>query len=152
MQHKNYSGYTTTHYSSSKTFANMCSSRQSRIVHGRIFFVPSTTQTVTYIAYKQHNRACSCRDCMSMRLLRVRSRCVLPYCCIVVQLKSLASYLYRIVFLDCPHMPMGALHLLSFYLCWVIVSCVCTLPAHPHEFEATSQDEKQEIILLWSNG
>ena len=36
---KLYSGYTTTHYSSSKSFANMCSSKQSHIVHVRIFLV-----------------------------------------------------------------------------------------------------------------
>ena len=39
MGSASYIGYTTTHYSSSKSFVNVCSSKQSHIVHGRIFLV-----------------------------------------------------------------------------------------------------------------
>ena len=35
------------------------------------------------------------------------------------------------------------------YLCCVIVSCLCNLLTRPRRFKATSQDEKQEINLLW---
>ena len=138
----------TTTYSTS--FVNVCSSEQSHIVHERIFPVPFTVQTFKHCiqintigptavvnTWTRDTKASMCTQLMPIAvLLRRHAATVIGKWFVLSRLLRLPTHI-RWCFAAVS------------YLCCVIVSCLCNLLTRPRRFKATSQDEKQEINLLW---
>ena len=96
---------------------------------------------------KQHNRAYSCRDRINTRHQGFHACAVDTYCHITPASCSQSHWQ-----MFCIEQSSTIAHtypwvLCSYYLCCVIVSSVCNLLTHLRGFEATSQDQKQEIYI-----